>query len=497
MPNIKLTKKEEKEKLDEEVNAISPNIVEENEKEEIKEETTDTKDNEELADSKSEEIKEGVEGEQNKEDVKEEEIGIEKVDFDKDESATGENLKIKTLVDGLDFKAKNVKELLDKIVLNALESKSSDVHIEPREEDIVVRYRIDGLLREVLIVDKSNEESLTFRIKIAARLRTDEHFAPQDGRIRFDFADRRLDTRVSILPITKGEKVVMRLLSQDGRSFKLEDLGIVGEQLKIIQKNYAKPYGMILSTGPTGSGKTTTLYSILKIINSADKNITTIEDPVEYDIAGVNHIQINPKANLTFASGLRSILRQDPDIVMVGEIRDSETAKIAINAAMTGHLVLSTLHTNDAVTTIPRLVDMGVEKYLVASTVNVIVAQRLARKLCEDCKTEYKMDQKILDEIKLTRPDIAGYFKLGEKLFKEVGCTKCVSTGYKGRIGLYEVLELKEDLRKIIYEGGTADELLTAARKDGLTLIVEDGMQKIRDGVVSLSELLRVTAISE
>lgn len=494
MPNIKLTKKEEKESVEEEVKPLSPNI----EKESEKEETLDTVSKEEIIDEKSDEPKVESELDKTNDTEKEEvETGVEKVDFDKDESETGENIKIKTLVDGLDFKSKNVKELLDKIVLNALESKSSDVHIEPREGDIVVRYRIDGLLREVLVVDKSNEESLLFRIKIAARLRTDEHFAPQDGRIRFDFADRRLDTRVSILPITKGEKVVMRLLSQDGRSFKLEDLGIVGEQLKIIQKNYAKPYGMILSTGPTGSGKTTTLYSILKIINSADKNITTIEDPVEYDIAGVNHIQINPKANLTFASGLRSILRQDPDIVMVGEIRDSETAKIAINAAMTGHLVLSTLHTNDAVTTIPRLVDMGVEKYLVASTVNVIVAQRLARKLCEDCKSEYKMDQKILDEIKLTRPDIAGYFKLGEKLYKEVGCTKCVSTGYKGRIGLYEVLELKEDLRKIIYEGGTADELLTAARKDGLTLIVEDGMQKIRDGVVSLSELLRVTAISE
>ena len=494
MPNIKLTKKEEKESVEEEVKPLSPNI----EKESEKEETLDTVSKEEIIDEKSEEPKVESELDKTNDTEKEEvETGVEKVDFDKDESETGENIKIKTLVDGLDFKSKNVKELLDKIVLNALESKSSDVHIEPREGDIVVRYRIDGLLREVLVVDKSNEESLLFRIKIAARLRTDEHFAPQDGRIRFDFADRRLDTRVSILPITKGEKVVMRLLSQDGRSFKLEDLGIVGEQLKIIQKNYAKPYGMILSTGPTGSGKTTTLYSILKIINSADKNITTIEDPVEYDIAGVNHIQINPKANLTFASGLRSILRQDPDIVMVGEIRDSETAKIAINAAMTGHLVLSTLHTNDAVTTIPRLVHMGVEKYLVASTVNVIVAQRLARKLCEDCKSEYKMDQKILDEIKLTRPDIAGYFKLGEKLYKEVGCTKCVSTGYKGRIGLYEVLELKEDLRKIIYEGGTADELLTAARKDGLTLIVEDGMQKIRDGVVSLSELLRVTAISE
>ena len=488
MPNIKLTKKTENESVEEEVKPVSPNIEEKSENDEppvIEEGGI-------KSDDKVEETKDDSEVE--KEEV---ETGVEKVDFDKDESETGENIKIKTLVDGLDFKAKNVKELLDKIVLNALESKSSDVHIEPREQDIVVRYRIDGLLREVLVVDKSNEESLTFRIKIAARLRTDEHFAPQDGRIRFDFADRRLDTRVSILPITKGEKVVMRLLSQDGRSFKLEDLGIVGEQLKIIQKNYAKPYGMILSTGPTGSGKTTTLYSILKIINSADKNITTIEDPVEYDIAGVNHIQINPKANLTFASGLRSILRQDPDIVMVGEIRDSETAKIAINAAMTGHLVLSTLHTNDAVTTIPRLVDMGVEKYLVASTVNVIVAQRLARKLCEDCKEECKMDQKLLDEIKLTRPDIAGYFKLGEKLYKEVGCIKCVSTGYKGRIGLYEVLELKEDLRKIIYEGGTADELLTAARKDGLILIVEDGMQKIRDGVVSLNELLRVTAISE
>ena len=240
-----------------------------------------------------------------------------------------------------------------------------------------------------------------------------------------------------------------------------------------------------------------TLYSILKIINSREKNITTIEDPVEYDIDGVNHIQINTKANLTFASGLRSILRQDPDIIMVGEIRDSETAKIAINASMTGHLVLSTLHTNDAVTTIPRLIDMGIERYLVASTVNVIIAQRLARKLCEHCKKKITISDADYKTLKLSRPDLAVLIKAGDEIYKEVGCVQCISTGFKGRIGFYEVLELKENLRKIIYEGGTADELKAEARKQGLTFIVEDGVKKLKDGVVSMSELLRVTAISE
>jgi len=238
------------------------------------------------------------------------------------------------------------------------------------------------------------------------------------------------------LPTTKGEKVVIRLLSSEGQEFTLEDLGIMGDKLDAVKKAYNKPYGMILTVGPTGSGKTTTLYAVLKLLNSREVNITTVEDPVEYSISGVNHVQINTRADLTFANGLRAILRQDPNIIMIGEIRDSETAKIAINAAMTGHMVLSSLHTNDAITTIPRLIDMGVEEFLVASTLNIIIAQRLARRLCPKCKEKYKITDTELEEIKKMREDIAELIKPGEEFYKEKGCSECSNTGFKGRIGL-------------------------------------------------------------
>ncbi len=390
----------------------------------------------------------------------------------------------------------NVSELLDNIVQNALKMKSSDVHIEPLEDKVIVRYRIDGLLKEVLTLEKNIEPILLFKIKIIAKIPTDEHFAPQDGRIAFIFDGKRLDTRISILPTTKGEKVVMRLLSSEGKSFALEDLGIMGKDLETIKKSYAKPYGMILAVGPTGSGKTTTLYAILKILNSREVNITTVEDPVEYDIDGVNHVQINTKADLTFANGLRAILRQDPDIVMIGEIRDSETAKIAINAALTGHIVLSTLHTNDSITTIPRLMDMGVERFLVASTLNVIVSQRLCRRLCEKCKQPVALSEKDHKELMVKRPDIAALLKPGLKIFKEVGCDQCTN-GYKGRIGLYEILEINEGLRRIILETGNIDDVLKEARKNGLILIVEDGINKLKEGITSITELIRVTALKE
>ena len=404
--------------------------------------------------------------------------------------------KAETQVERVSVGDESVVELLDRIVWEALKSKASDVHIEPREKDVVVRYRVDGMLREVLTIDKNMEQGLVFRIKVAAKLLTDQHFAPQDGRIRFIFEDKKLDTRISILPTSKGEKTVIRLLTQEGKSFALEDLGLKDRQLEIMQKAYIKPYGMILATGPTGSGKTTTLYSILKIINTREKNITTIEDPVEYDIEGVNHVQINVKANLTFANGLRSILRQDPDIVMVGEIRDSETAKIAINSAMTGHLVLSTLHTNDAITTIPRLFDMGVEAFLVASTLNVVVAQRLARKLCEKCRQTFRLTDADYNKIKSIRPDIAKLIKIGETYYKENKCEEC-NTGYKGRIGIYEILEVTEAIREIIARVSNADEIFNAARKEGMELMIEDGVKKVAAGVTSLSELIRITALKE
>lgn len=391
----------------------------------------------------------------------------------------------------------SLSDFINNIVAEALKMGVSDIHIEPRESDAVVRFRVDGLLRDILTIDKNFEQPLIFKLKIAAKLRTDEHFAPQDGRIRFVIGDRKVDTRVSILPITKGEKVVIRLLSAEGKSFKLEDLGLQGNDLLKVQKAYQKPYGTILAVGPTGSGKTTTLYSILKILNSREVNITTIEDPVEYDLQGVNHIQINPKAELTFATGLRSILRQDPDIIMVGEIRDNETARIAINAAMTGHLVLSTLHTNDSITTIPRLLDMGIEDFLVSSTINVVIAQRLSRKLCEECRTQYKLSQNDLNELKKIRPDIAKLLKPGMGLYKAKGCTKCSNSGYKGRIGLYEVLNFNEAVRNAIIEKANSDKIFEIARKDGLALIVEDGIEKLKAGIISLPELHRVTALKE
>jgi len=348
-------------------------------------------------------------------------------------------------INNSDYGTSEIDNLINKLVKNALEKKASDIHIEPRENDIIVRYRIDGILVDIENLDKNLEESLTFKVKVNAKLLTDEHFAPQDGRIRFIFDEIKLDTRISILPITKGEKIVIRLLTSGGKSFDLKDLGLEGKSLKSVEKSYKKPYGMILAVVPTGCGKTTTLYSVLQILNKREVNITTVEDPVEYEIEGVNQVQINPKANLTFATGLRSILRQDPNIIMIGEIRDTETARIAINAALTGHLVLSTLHTNDSVTTIPRLIDMGIEYYLVASTVNVVLAQRLARKLCSSCKKEYVLNKNDLKVVGESRPDIAGSLKENQKIFIEKGCEKCNNTGFKGRIGLFEVLEIDEE----------------------------------------------------
>jgi len=392
----------------------------------------------------------------------------------------------------------NVGEILEKIVKEALKQHSSDVHIEPREENVIVRYRIDGSLRDVMTIDKSLEQALVFKVKVASRLRTDEHFAPQDGKIRFVFDGEKLDTRISILPTTKGEKIVMRLLSASGKSFALENLGFRDRELDLIQKAYKKPYGMILAAGPTGSGKTTTLYSILKLLNQPDVNISTIEDPVEYDIDGVNHVQVHRKANMTFASGLRSLLRQDPDIIMIGEIRDDETAKIATNSAMTGHLVLSTIHTNDSVTTVPRLIEMGVEKFVVASTMNVVIAQRLAKRLCSECKTSHKITKKDIDEIKLARKDIAGLLKVGDDVFESKGCKACKGVGYKGRVGLYEVLEVTKEIREVIMRpSSSADDVLKVALKQGLTLIVNDGVAKVKEGLTDIKEILKVTALKE
>lgn len=391
----------------------------------------------------------------------------------------------------------NIVELINYIVKQAIKAKTSDVHIEPHEEVVVVRFRIDGILKDVLQISKEIQESLLFRIKVASKLRTDEHFAPQDGRIRFIIDNNKVDTRISILPTSTGEKVVMRLLVREGKSFSFDSLGMNQEDQLMVEKSYKRPYGMILAVGPTGSGKTTTLYSILKNINSREINITTVEDPVEYSIDGVNHIQVNVKADLTFAHGLRSILRQDPDVIMIGEIRDDETAGIATNAALTGHLVLSSLHTNDSISTIPRLIDMGVEPFLVASTLNIIIAQRLARKLCDKCKKENTISQENYEKLNKMRPDIASLLKVGEKFYSEVGCEACGGGGFEGRVGIFEILQVTEKIRRMISERENIDDIFKECRANGMKLIVEDGVNHIKNGITSLDEVMRVTALKE
>jgi type IV pilus assembly protein PilB len=288
------------------------------------------------------------------------------------------------------------------------------------------------------------------------------------------------------------------LLTQANRGYGLKDLGFQDEDLVKLKKAYSEPYGLILATGPTGSGKTTTLYSIIKILNTRDVNITTIEDPVEYGIEGVNHIQINTKADLTFVNGLRSILRQDPDIIMVGEIRDQETARITVNSALTGHLVLSTLHANDAVSAVPRLLDMGIEPFLIASTVNIIVTQRLARRLCPYCKKEYtvKSDKEHKELLEL-RPDLQKHISDTDKLYKAVGCKECNNTGYTGRIGIYEILEMNKEIRDVIITNPNSDEILDIARKSGFTSMTEDGIEKLKEGIIDIKELIKVIALKE
>ncbi len=390
-----------------------------------------------------------------------------------------------------------VSKIADLIINYSYQDRASDVHIEPQEKETQVRFRIDGILHDVLVLPKKLHDQIITRIKVLASLRTDEHMSPQDGKMRMSLEEEELDIRVSILPIVYGEKIVMRLLASRFRQFSLVDLGMREIDIKKVTNGFKKSFGMVLSTGPTGSGKTTSIYSILKIINSRDKNITTIEDPVEYRMKGVNQIQTNQKANLTFASGLRSILRQDPNIIFVGEIRDSETAGIAVNAALTGHLVLSTLHTNDAATALPRLTDMGIEPFLVASTINVIVAQRLLRKVCEMCKTSYDVT---IEELSQNLPSdaIKKHFsgKKDVRIYKGQGCPVCRNTGYAGRIGVFEVLEVTSRLKKLITQKADADVILKQSiLEDNMTTMLDDGLIKVLEGLTTIEEVLRVTKI--
>jgi len=389
-----------------------------------------------------------------------------------------------------------MSKLVDLLINYACQDKASDVHIEPLEKDSLVRFRIDGILHDVLYLPKNLHDQIITRIKILSRLRTDEHLSPQDGKMRISLEDEEVDVRVSILPVTEGEKAVLRLLSSKFRKFSLIDLGMNEKDLKKVSAAYSKSYGMILSTGPTGSGKTTSIYAIVKILNTREKNITTIEDPAEYRIKGVNQINVNAKTNLTFANGLRSILRQDPNIIFVGEIRDSETAGIAVNASLTGHLVLSTLHTNDAATALPRLIDMSIEPFLVASTVNVIIAQRLVRKICEICKgTRTITRDELLGNLP---PEIVDKY-IGEKnsvtIYQGAGCKICHLTGYSGRIGVFEVLEITKSIRDLIIKRQDADVISQKAIEEGMTTMLDDGLEKVIKGLTTIEEVLRVTKI--
>lgn len=389
-----------------------------------------------------------------------------------------------------------IAKIVDLFITYAYRDQASDIHIEPEEKDLLIRFRIDGILHDVLYLEKKLHERILTRIKILSRLRTDEHLSAQDGKIRLLIDKDNLDLRVSIIPLIEGENAVMRLLSSHYRQFSLLDLGMNEKDLKKVTSAIDKSNGMILSTGPTGSGKTTTIYALLKILNTREKNITTIEDPVEYKIQGVNQIQVNAKTNLTFAEGLRSILRQDPNIIFVGEIRDIETAGIAVNAALTGHLVVSTLHTNDAVTALPRLIDMKVEPFLVASTVSIIIAQRLVRKICESCKIQITV--KLSDiEKNISKEILQKHFPMTEAvaIYKGQGCKICHSTGYSGRIGIFEVLEITDRIRKLIAAKNDSSVITQAAIEEGMTTMLEDGLDKIIKGITTFEEVLRVTNV--
>lgn len=387
-------------------------------------------------------------------------------------------------------KVTSVTQLIDLIVRKAWESGTSDIHIDPMEDAIIIRYRIDGVLYDVLSLKKEVQPLIITRIKVLSSLRTDEHFISQDGRFRASYETGNVDLRISIIPTFHGENVVMRLLVGGARALGLEQLGFSPPDLKKIQRYMKQPYGMILATGPTGSGKTTTLYSVLQILNSRDVSIVTIEDPIEFAIPGLTQIQVNVATNLTFSQGLRSIVRQDPNIVLVGEIRDTETASIAVNAAMTGHLLLSTLHTNDAATTLPRLLDMQIEPFLIATTVNIAIGQRLVRKLCPECREQYTMSKEEIATLAELVPE--ELLTKNRTVYRAKGCVKCNHTGYVKRMGIYEVLEVSEAVRDLIKRRASADDIRLKAREEGMTTMLEDGFLKVSQGITSIEEILRV-----
>ena len=378
--------------------------------------------------------------------------------------------------------------LVNSILYNSVKQRASDIHIEPFEKELVVRFRIDGVLYDMVRPPKRFQSSTISRIKIMAGMNIAEKRLPQDGRIRIKIGGKDVDIRVSVIPTAHGERIVMRLLDRTQVLLRLEEIGITGRKLEQIRKLIRRSYGIMLETGPTGSGKTTTLYAALSEINTPDKNIITVEDPIEYQLKGVGQIQVNPKIDLSFARGLRAILRQDPDVIMVGEIRDLETAEIAIQASLTGHLVLSTLHTNDAPTAITRLVDMGIEPFLVSSSLTGVVAQRLIRVLCPLCKEPYVPTDDELKEIQVDRYQLQnGHF------YRRGGCQKCSDTGYLGRSGIYELLMVDDEIQNLILKGADANVIRKAAVAKGMTTLRQDGAEKVVAGITTVQEVARVS----
>lgn len=384
--------------------------------------------------------------------------------------------------------------ILDNIIDHAITLNASDIHFEPLERELLIRFRIDGIMSEILSLPHAIASILVARVKILGNLQIDEHRVPQDGRFRFEVDDgSSIDVRINIMPVFSGEKVEMRLLKSQARPLTPKDLGLSDEGIAILNDEIKKPHGMILVTGPTGHGKTTTLYAILHILNTPAVNITTIEDPIEYEFPRVNQTQVNVKAGVTFANGLRALLRQNPDIIMIGEIRDNETVDIAIHAALTGHLVLSSLHTNDAPSALPRLLDMGAPAFLLSSTVNLVVAQRLVRRVCSSCTESYPTSPEMLRLIKAQVELVGGEVKnVPSTLYRGKGCKVCGNSGFSGQIGIYELFRVTEAIRELILREATVGEVRKKAIEDGMTTMFEDGLNKVERGITTIEEIMRV-----
>ncbi|MDQ5962388.1 MAG: type pilus assembly protein PilB [Patescibacteria group bacterium] len=381
-------------------------------------------------------------------------------------------------------------EILEEIFDDAITYKASDIHFEPQATIVIIRFRVDGVLHEAGRLLKEYYENVLNRIKVKSALRIDEHYAAQDGSLHYEHNGIAVDMRTSIIPIVEGEKVVLRVLGSYVQGLTFNDLGLNQKNQELLREAADKPFGMILVVGPTGSGKTTTLYSLLKMLNTPDTNITTIEDPVEYKVQGLNQIQVTQATGLTFARGLRAIVRQDPDIILVGEIRDLETAEISVNAALTGHMLLSTFHANDAATAVPRLLDMGIEPFLLSSTMNLIIAQRLVRKICEHCKHSIIKTPADFNTPQLQ--DVAKYFKDNMTLYEGKKCEACGFTGYKGRTSIYELIKITPNLQELLVKRPSAQQIWTLARKEGGRSVFEDGVDKVKNGLTTIEELIRV-----